>query len=321
MPKVSVIIPAYNAMTYLPETVDSVLAQTFTDFEILIVNDGSSDRIEQWVSQLSDPRIELISQVNQGISVAYNTGLAHVQGEYLAFLEADDLWQPSKLAQQVLCLDQKPDVGLVYTWTACIDQQGNPLGQIIASHFQGKIWQPIIEFQEVICNPSSVMVRRSCLDQVGIFDPNLDIALDFDIWVRIAANYPIAVVKEPLTFYRRHASSISSTKNRQKTLQSLRQAIEKNFQSVPIELLYLRNRAYGRINLRFAWLAIDDRDYTKASHFCEQALLHYPRLRYSEKYLRLNLAIVLLRWFGSNGYEGLRKLTRYVRRLTSGVTT
>ena len=104
MPKVSVIIPTYNAMTYLPETVESVLRQTYSNFELLIIDDGSSDQTVQWVSQLVDSRVRLISQENQGASVARNTGIAHAQGEYVAFLDADDLWEPTKLEQQVRCL-------------------------------------------------------------------------------------------------------------------------------------------------------------------------------------------------------------------------
>ena len=101
MSKVSVIIPAYNAMNYLPQTLKSVLQQTFTDFEILIINDGSSDDIVEWSSQISDSRVKLISQINQGVSAARNTGIRNAQGEYIAFIDADDLWEPTKLEKQV----------------------------------------------------------------------------------------------------------------------------------------------------------------------------------------------------------------------------
>jgi glycosyltransferase involved in cell wall biosynthesis len=92
MPKVSIIIPAYNAMTYLPETVDSVLKQTYNDFEVIVVNDSSTDETEQWVSQIADSRVKLISQENQGAAGARNNGIGHAQGEYIEFLDADDLW-------------------------------------------------------------------------------------------------------------------------------------------------------------------------------------------------------------------------------------
>ncbi|MCJ8280869.1 MAG: glycosyltransferase family 2 protein, partial [Rivularia sp. ALOHA_DT_140] len=128
MPKVSVIIPAYNAMGFLPETLESVLQQTFTDFEILIINDGSSDDIVEWASKISDSRVRLITQINQGVSAARNTGIRNSQGEYIAFLDADDLWEPTKLEKQVNCLKANPGVGLVYTWTTFIDQFSQPIG-------------------------------------------------------------------------------------------------------------------------------------------------------------------------------------------------
>jgi hypothetical protein len=111
------------------------------------------------------------------------------------------------------------------------------------------------------------------------------------------------------------------SKNRQKMIQNLRTVIEKTFQSVPLELLYLRNRAYASINLGLAWLSIDEGDYKKAIHFRHQALLHHSQVRYSEKCMRLSFAIALIRWFGPHSYDGIRTLTRNVRRLMLGAAT
>ncbi|MEP0885306.1 glycosyltransferase family 2 protein [Trichocoleus sp. ST-U3] len=318
MPKVSVVIPAYNAMAYLPETVDSVLRQSFTDFEVLIINDGSSDHILEWASQVTDPRVKLISQENQGLPGARNTGIAHAQGEYIAFLDADDLWEPEKLEKQVGCFEDKPTVGVVYTWTVLVDEQGNPIGRTFASNAEGDVWQQLLE-TDVISSGSSAMVRSCCFETVGVFDRSLTSAEDLDMWLRIATHYPFAVVKEPLTLYRQHSNSMS--KNRQKMIQNLRTVIEKTFQSVPLELLYLRNRAYASINLGLAWLSIDEGDYKKAIHFRHQALLHHSQVRFSEKCMRLSFAIALIRWFGPHSYDGVRTLTRNVRRLMLGVAT
>jgi glycosyltransferase involved in cell wall biosynthesis len=125
MPQVSVIIPAYNAMAFLPETLESVLNQTFTDFEVLIINDGSPDDIVEWASEIKDSRVKLISQENQGISGARNTGMWSSQGEYLAFLDADDIWEAKKLEKQVEYLEKHPDVGLVSSWISNVDRNGN----------------------------------------------------------------------------------------------------------------------------------------------------------------------------------------------------
>ena len=311
MPKVSVIIPAYNAMAFLPETLESVMKQTFTDFEVLIVNDGSSDHIVEWANQVTDPRVKLISQENQRVSAARNTGIAHAQGEYIAFLDADDLWEPTKLEKQVHCLDDKPEVGLVYTWTLLVDEQNNPTGRIFASHLEGKVWDKIIQ-NDVMSSGSCAMVRRCCFETVGVFDRNLAYAPDRDMWVRIAYRYPFAVVKEPLLRYRQLPNSFS--RNRQAMIQDLRQVIEKTFQSVPLDLLYLRNRCYATIILDLGWLAVDEGDYKKAIHFRKQAFLHHPQVCFTEKFVRLSLAIFMIRWFGPNGYDGVRSLTHILHQ-------
>lgn len=318
MPKVSVVIPAYNAMLYLPETLESVLSQTFADFEVLIINDGSSDNIAQWFSKVTDPRVILISQENQGLPGTRNKGIAHAQGEYIAFLDADDLWEPTKLEKQVRCLEDKTAVGLVYTWAVLVDERGNPTGRVIASYVEGHVWEKMLE-DDMIRNGSSAMVRRCCFETVGVFDQSLASAEDRDMWIRIAFRYPFAVIQEPLLRYRQHSNSMS--KNRQRMFESLRTVIEKSFQSVPLELLYLRNRSYARINLDLAWHYIGEGDYKKAIHFRQQVLLHYPQLRLSENFIRLSLAITLVRWFGVHGYNGLRVTTQSLRRLMLGVTT
>jgi glycosyltransferase involved in cell wall biosynthesis len=318
MPKVSVVIPAYNAMTYLPETLASVLRQTFSDFEVLIVDDGSSDQIVQWASQVTDSRVKLISQQNQGVSAARNTGIAQAQGEYIAFIDADDLWEPTKLEKQVRCLEDNPAVGMVHTWMAEIDEQGKPTGGVMASNAEGEVWKQLVEQNTVAC--SSVMVRRCCFETLGVFAPRnacpVDVE-DWEMWIRIASRYPFAVIKEPLMRYRQHPNNTS--KNWQSLEQAYRIVIEKAFNSAPSELLYLKNRSYGHANLRLATkcLQSSDRDYKKALHFRQQALIHYPQLRYSHESIRLLLAIAALQWFGVRGYARVLAMTYALRRLIS----
>ncbi|MFQ4140939.1 glycosyltransferase family A protein [Chlorogloeopsis sp. ULAP02] len=312
MPKVSVIIPAYNAMNYLPETVDSVLRQTFTDFEVLIIDDGSSDQIVQWVCELKDPQVKLISQENQGVSIARNTGIAHSQGEYVAFLDADDLWTPTKLEKQVICLDQNPSVGLVHTWMVLIDCKGKSSGRVMTSNAEGNAWKQLLEKNMVAC--SSVMVRRCCLQTVGGFEPNLNFAEDWDMWIRFSSHYPFAVIKEPLYYYRQVPNSLS--KNIQVLEQALNLVIEKAFCSVTKELMYLKNHSYGYANLCLAWKALQSncRDYNLASYYRQQAISYYPQLRYSREYMRLSVAITALQLFGTNNYSKLLELTYTLRR-------
>ena len=156
------------------------------------------------------------------------------------------------------------------------------------------------------------MVRQDCFKAVGDFDRTLTSAEDLDMWLRIAARYSFAAIAEPLTLYRHYSNSMS--KNRQRMFQNLRTVIEKAFQSVPLELLPVRNRAYASINLRLAWIAVDEGDHSKASHFRHQAFLHSFQVLCSEQYIRLSVAIALIRLFGANGYDGVRSITQTVKR-------
>ncbi|OCQ90674.1 glycosyl transferase family A [Nostoc sp. MBR 210] len=310
MPKVTVVIPAYNAMQFLPETVESVLAQTFSDLELLIVNDGSSDNIVQWANNITDERVKLISQENQGVSAARNTGIMQSNGEYLAFLDADDLWKPTKLEKQIRRFEEYPEAGLVYTWTHLVDAFGKPINRVLASRLEGNVWKQIL-VANMIGNGSSAMVRRSCFETVGLFDPELSGAADRDMWIRIAVHYLFAVVKEPLTLWRQHTNSMS--KKRQEMVKDLRRTIDKNFQSVSLDLLYLQNRSYSYMNLYQAWNSIDEGNIEEAISFREQAYSNYAQIRLTNNYIRLSLAILLISWFGTNGYDGVRSITRFLR--------
>ncbi|NEQ85406.1 MAG: glycosyltransferase [Moorea sp. SIO2I5] len=317
MPKVSVIIPAYNSMAYLPETVDSVLKQTFTDFEILIIDDGSSDGVDQWAAELVDSRVKFIAQANQGVSVARNTGIAQAQGEYIALLDSDDLWEPTKLEKQVRCLDDHPKVGLVHSWVALVDEHSQPTGRFFIPSAERDVWQQLVECNPITC--SSVMARSCCFETTGGFDPNLRSAEDWDMWIRIAAHYPFVLIKQPLAYYR--LLPTSKSKNCQLVEKSLTRIIEKTFQSVPSELLYLKSHSYGYANLNLAWKSLQkvNSNYRQANHYRQQALLHYPKLRFSLDLIRLSFAIALMQFFGPEGYSRFLEVFYSLRRHLSSV--
>ncbi len=316
MPKVSVIIPAYNAMAYLPGTLFSLLQQTFGDFEAIVVNDGSTDITEDWVNNIKDSRVKLVSQSNQGASAARNRGIAEAQGEYIAFLDADDLWLPTKLAQQVRILDENPEVGLVYTWVAYIDENSQPTGRVRKNYAEGNIWQDLVQKNLIECG-SVPMLRRTCLDTCGVFDLNLgSFVEDWDLWLRIAAKYPFKVIQEPLVYYRQVPTG--GSRNWQGLSKNFRLVIEKAFEDAPSELLYLRGRSYGLANLCLAWKPLQSthKEPPLASYFLQQAVSHYPPLRFSKEYLRLLIAITLMQWFGVDGYQKFLSLMYGLRRQT-----
>ena len=286
MPKVSVIIPAYNAMTYLPETLESVLQQTFTDFEVLIVDDGSLDNIVQWANGLTDDRVKFIFQSNEGVSTARNLAISKASGDYIAFLDADDLWEKTKLEKQAQFLDDNPTVGLVATWMILTDKQGNPGVEVKIDFEQGNIRKELIEISLIPCG-SIPMVRRVCFDKVGLFDPTLRFGEDWEMWTRIAADYDFGLIKETLVYYRQH--STNSSKNSQQILPDFDRLIEKMFDSVPQELLAIKAKTYGRMNLYIAWKSLENEDYKGARDFSNQAIKYYPQLQYTKNYLRLKL--------------------------------
>jgi glycosyltransferase involved in cell wall biosynthesis len=297
----------------------SLLNQTFDDFEAIVVNDGSSDETEKWVSQIENPKVKLISQENQGLAGARNMGIAHATGEYIAFLDADDLWEPTKLEKQVAVLEENPEVGLVYTWVALVDEQGKFTGRIFKNNAEGDVWNQLTEHNIVECG-SVAMVRRSCFETVGVFDQSLrSFVEDWDLWLRIASCYSFKVIKEPLVYYRQ--ISTSASRNWEAMEQSFRMVIEKAFASAPSELLYLKKRSYGAATLCLAWKALQSqsKDYKKATHFLQQALAYYPQIRFSKEYVRLSLAIAIMRWFGSDGYRRFLTMFYALRRCNFNV--
>ncbi len=300
-PKVSIVIPAYNSMKYLPDTLSSVWRQTFTDFEVLVVNDGSSDNIKEWASQVKDSRFKFISQANQGVSAARNAGILASQGDYIALLDADDLWAPTKLETHVLCLDKNPKVGLVCSWTAMMNAQGQPTGRFMKPVADGNIYTKILVKNIIDC--PSVLVRRSCFNEVGLFDTNIRYNEDWEMWIRIAARYEFAVIKEPLVYYRQHPNNVS--KNWCQMQLGFTKVIKSAFNSAPSELQHLKNPSYGHANLVLAWKALQskDKDFKLAANFRADALHYDPKQILSHEFWRLSVAIALMRYLGLDGYN------------------
>ena len=307
-PKVSVLIPAYNAMEFLPETISSILNQTYQDFEIIIVNDGSLDHIESWAKQQSDSRIQLISQSNKGLASARNMGLANARGEYIAFLDADDLWLPAKLEKQVQILDDNWDIGLVYTWISLIDEQGKPQGKLRKNYAQGNVWLELTTHNIVECG-SVALVRRECFNKVGLFDINLPFSCseDWDMWLRIAAYYKFGLVREPLVYYRCHSNNLSG--RWQAMDESFQIVIEKAFNSAPKSLHSYKNRSYGFAKLITAWKALQnsDGDLKAAQKNEKDAIKYYPKIKYTKEYLRFRAAFSFVRLFGLQPYNNFRQ--------------
>jgi len=206
MPKVSVIIPTYNCAKYICQAVDSVLAQTYRDFELVVVDDGSTDNTKELLMQYGK-QLRYIYQENRGMTAARNTGINNSSGEYIAFLDSDDMWLPSKLQRQVKLLDEAPEVGLVYCWHYYIDAEGNRCtfcNNRIGRSFESgsRLFEKLIENNVISGGASTPVIRRECLEKSGMFDESIPYSGDWDLWLRISMDYIVAVIPEPFACYR-----------------------------------------------------------------------------------------------------------------------
>ena len=204
IPRVSVVIPTYNYGRYIVEAIESVLNQTFPDREVIVVDDGSTDDTGELIGRFGD-RVRYIYQRNLGPSAARNTGIRAARGEYVGFLDSDDLWLPEKLALQVAVLDSCQAVGLVYSDALFFrDETQAIIGahREVFPHPAGRILAQLV-LGNVISSPTP-LVRRSILDRVGLFDEDLKASEDWDLWIRIAKICEIAYIDQPLAKYRRH---------------------------------------------------------------------------------------------------------------------
>lgn len=303
MPKISVIIPAYNAMAYLPETLESVFKQTFLDFEILIINDGSSDNIVEWASQIQDSRVRLISQKNQGLSGARNTGIWSSKGEYLAFLDADDIWEANKLEKQVEYLEKNLNIGLVSSWVSSIDDKGNIQESYQYPQAEGNdLTKELFRGNIMICG-STPLVRRICFEKVGFFERSLSSAADWDMWLRIARYYSIAVIKEPLVRYRRHSNNMS--KNFRLMLEEIDQLMYRAFEIQWPKVKKIKVIASSLFCTKAAFECFIKNDTHEAFWFAKQGLIRRPQLFFSMSYIRLILLITAKHFLQPHTYTAL----------------
>jgi glycosyltransferase involved in cell wall biosynthesis len=202
MPTVSVVIPVYNARHVIQETLQSVLAQTWPDYEIIVIDDGSTDGSDKVIEQFAGC-LRYIRQDNRGVAKARNHGIAESTGRYVALLDHDDLWHPTKLEKQVTVLEQRPTAGMVVTDVSHIDHAGRPMGIIGAGYNPSETFARLF-IRGYVPTPSAAMIRRSVLDAVGGFDERFRSAGldDHELWTRIAAHGEITHINEPLTYHR-----------------------------------------------------------------------------------------------------------------------
>ena len=196
-PQVSVVVPTFNRREVLPRALDSILAQTFSDWELIVVDDGSADGTAELVERdYSDARLSV--QENRGVSAARNAGIASARGEWIAFLDSDDAWLPEKLERQMEALESEPGHRLCHTEEIWIrdGQRVNPAAKYAKAG--GRIYQRCLPL--CCISPSSVVMRRDLLQETGGFDESLEVCEDYDLWLRVTAREPVLFLDEQLLY-------------------------------------------------------------------------------------------------------------------------
>ncbi|MGJ5676625.1 MAG: glycosyltransferase [Nostochopsis sp.] len=306
-PEASIVIPAYNSEKTIKQTIESVLCQTFTDFELIIINDGSTDLTLEVISQFQDSRIKVFSFENAGGNVSRNRGLERATGEFVSFLDADDIWTPDKLESQFYALQTNPQATVAYSWTDYIDEQGKFL--LSGTHItaNGNVYEQLI-ISNFLENGSNPLIRREALVKLGGFDEDLTAAQDWDMWLRLAQNFDFIAVPHVQILYRISANSLSTNLVRQEkaSLHVLEKACSKNIQ----DLTHLKNKSltnlYKYLTCKALQQPFNRQKGLAAARFLWKYIFYdSSRLNHTDLVLRLSFKIALIVILPCNFYPAL----------------
>lgn len=270
-------MPAYNAAATIRDSIESALRQSFTRFELVVVDNGSNDSTRDIVRGIRDGRLRLFSEPRRGAAVSRNSGLARASGAYICFLDADDLWASCKLEQQLQALCVNPQAAVAYSWTDLVDDAARPLlrGSHIAvsGHVYGKLL--IYNFIE---SGSNVMIRRAALDEVGGFDEGLVGGEDWDLWLRLAERHQFVAVPQTHVYYRMSLNSVSADVARQE--RDCVAFLNRVHRGPPGASQSLKSRALGRLYRYLALRTVFGRRLGRlptAARFALTSVWVYPR--------------------------------------------
>ncbi len=276
---ISVIIPVYNGENTIQETIQSVLNQTFDDFELIVIDDGSTDSTLKVIQSIPDSRIRVFSYPNAGLATSRNRGLEKATGEYIAFLDADDLWTPDKLEAQLKALQENPKAAVAYSWTDMIDESGQFLRPDSRASFTGNVYEKIL-LTCFLSNGSNPLIRKQALTEVGDFNESLTSAEDWEMWIRLAARYEFVAIPVPQILYRQLFSSMSFKILKQET--GILEVINGAFSEVYESLQYLKSRslanAYKFLTFKVLEAPVIQQTGIIAAQFFWRAIQYDPQL-------------------------------------------
>ncbi len=312
LPTVSIIISAYDEIRYLPATIDSILQQTCSDFEILVFN-NHSNQIARWFRHKQDLRLKFIFQRNLGIAQTLNQGIVAARGKYISFINAGDVWHADKLQKQIFGLDHHPEVSLIHSWLMLIDRQGKSTGKIIKHEYSTWVRREIFQPNQIFLQ--SVMLRRNCFDMVGLFDPKLQVTSSWDLLIRLSHHYQFMAIAEPLVFCRKLQET--NAKNWLIAETDLYATIEQAYAHAPPELVRLKSRSYASASLYLAKAMLQNLpnpDLAIVNNYCQQALEHDPLIGLASEFLKIRSTIIILHYLKGDRYSRLLVLLEAAQR-------
>ena len=286
MPKVSVIIPTYNRERFITETIDSVLAQTYRDFEVIVVDDGSTDNTQAVLAQYAD-RITTIYQENKRQPAARNTGLRAAHGEYILLLDSDDLIPPEKLAVQVAFLDTHLEFGLVYSGWQNINEDGTCILGEMRMNKQGYVLKDLLR-RQLYFTPGAALVRRDCFAQVGGFDESLSCGDDTDMWLRIARNgCAFGYIDQLLLIHRIHEDGVYAKSLTPGQVRDRFTSIDKIFADpeLPEDVKAIQAEVYGYLHYETAARYYSAKDVKIGQKHLREAVIICPALASNKTWL------------------------------------
>lgn len=263
MKLVSIIIPAYNKAELTVKTVESVLAQTYSNIEIIVVDDGSKDNTEELMRPYADQgKIRYIKKENGGACSARNVGIHEAKGDYLGFLDCDDLYMPEKVSRSVEYLEKNREAGLVHNPSYLVDNDEKIIGTYfyLLSFSEGTVFEKLITWP-FICN-STVIARKECFDKVGSFDESIFMPADWEMWLRISKSYGIGFIREFLTKYRKESRYI--IKNLEKRMEEEVYVIDKTLEGYSDRFGKIRRKALANAYFRNANGFLSIKEFEKA---------------------------------------------------------
>jgi glycosyltransferase involved in cell wall biosynthesis len=273
MKTVSVIIPAYNHAPYLRAAIDSALAQTYAPHEVIVVDDGSTDETPQILASYGD-RIRAIRQPNGGVASARNAGIAAASGDYLAFLDSDDLWEPRKLELQMARFDADPSLGLIHCGAEAFDNEGRTL-QVWLDGMEGWVANAMLCLEGHVITCNTIVIPKRVAEEIGPFDGRLTPSEDWDFCYRVAVRYPVGYVPEILLRYRQHGAGIHL--NIERMEHGMLLALQKAFDSSDPAVQSLRRASYGRLHFILAGCYFHERKPLRFVRHMLQSARYDPR--------------------------------------------